>query len=116
MERCEPPSARRARARRRRRPLDDWQLRDITRVASQLRAAGCHAVKLHGVLVSSGTRERCSMLGMLVGTSGRSMMRLRRRRPSPIGNCVNMNGAPRMRTPSRRSGARSCHAPGGVAA
>ena len=28
-------------------------------------------------------------------------------------NCVNMNGAPRMRTPSRRSGARSCHAPGG---
>ena len=31
-------------------------------------------------------------------------------------NCVNMNGAPRMRTPSRRSGARSCHAPGGVAA
>ena len=51
MERCEPPRARRARARRRRRPLDDWQLRDITRVASQLRAAGCHAVKLHGVLV-----------------------------------------------------------------
>ena len=34
MERCEPPRARRARARRRRRPLDDWQLRDITRVAS----------------------------------------------------------------------------------
>ena len=31
-------------------------------------------------------------------------------------NCVNMNGAPRMRTPSRRSGARSCHAPGGMAA
>jgi hypothetical protein len=28
-------------------------------------------------------------------------------------NCVNMNGAPRIRTPSRRSGARSCHAPGG---
>ena len=28
-------------------------------------------------------------------------------------NCVNMNGAPRMRTPSRRSGARSCHARGG---
>jgi hypothetical protein len=28
-------------------------------------------------------------------------------------NCVDMNGAPRMRTPSRRSGARSCHAPGG---
>jgi len=27
-----------------------------------------------------------------------------------------MNGAPRIRTPSRRSGARSCHAPGGVAA
>jgi hypothetical protein len=51
MERCEPPRARRARARRLRRPLDDWQLRDITRVASQLRAAGCHAVKLHGVLV-----------------------------------------------------------------
>ena len=51
MERCEPPRARRARARRRRRPLDDWQLRDITRVAGQLRAAGCHAVKLHGVLV-----------------------------------------------------------------
>ena len=25
-----------------------------------------------------------------------------------------MNGAPRIRTPSRRSGARSCHAPGGV--
>ena len=33
-----------------------------------------------------------------------------------LGNCVNMNGAPRMRTPSRRSGARSCHAPGGMAA
>jgi len=33
-----------------------------------------------------------------------------------LGNCVNMNGAPRIRTPSRRSGARSCHAPGGVAA
>ena len=31
-------------------------------------------------------------------------------------NCVNVNGAPRMRTPSRRSGARSCHAPGGMAA
>ena len=31
-------------------------------------------------------------------------------------DCVNMNGAPRMRTPSRRSGARSCHAPGGMAA
>ena len=31
-------------------------------------------------------------------------------------NCVNMNGAPRIRTPSRRSGARSCHAPGGMAA
>ena len=28
-------------------------------------------------------------------------------------NCVNVNGAPRMRTPSRRSGAWSCHAPGG---
>ena len=28
--------------------------------------------------------------------------------------CVNMNGAPRIRTPSRRSGARSCHAPGGI--
>ena len=28
-------------------------------------------------------------------------------------NCVNVNGAPRMRTPSRRSGARSCHAPAG---
>ena len=27
-----------------------------------------------------------------------------------------MNGAPRIRTPSRRSGARSCHAPGVVAA
>ena len=27
-----------------------------------------------------------------------------------------MNGAPRVRTPSRRSGARSCHAPGGVTA
>ena len=33
-----------------------------------------------------------------------------------LGNCVNMNGAPRMRTPSRRSGARSCHAPGRMAA
>ena len=33
-----------------------------------------------------------------------------------LGDCVNMNGAPRIRTPSRRSGARSCHAPGGVAA
>ena len=33
-----------------------------------------------------------------------------------LGHCVNMNGAPRMRTPSRRSGARSCHAPGGMAA
>ena len=33
-----------------------------------------------------------------------------------LGNCVNMNGAPRIRTPSRRSGARSCHAPGGMAA
>ena len=31
-------------------------------------------------------------------------------------NCVNVNGAPRIRTPSRRSGARSCHAPGGMAA
>ena len=30
--------------------------------------------------------------------------------------CANVNGAPRMRTPSRRSGARSCHAPGGMAA
>ena len=28
-------------------------------------------------------------------------------------NCVNVNGAPRMRTPSRQSGAWSCHAPGG---
>ena len=28
-------------------------------------------------------------------------------------NCVNVNGAPRMRKPSRRSGAWSCHAPGG---
>ena len=25
-----------------------------------------------------------------------------------LGHCVNMNGAPRIRTPSRRSGARSC--------
>ena len=33
-----------------------------------------------------------------------------------LGDCVNMNGAPRIRTPSRRSGARSCHAPGVVAA
>ena len=33
-----------------------------------------------------------------------------------LGDCVNMNGAPRVRTPSRRSGARSCHAPGGVTA
>ena len=30
-----------------------------------------------------------------------------------LGHCVNMNGAPRMRTPSRRSGARSCQAPRG---
>ena len=52
MERCEPPRARRAgaRRRRRRRPLADW-LRDIARVASQHRAAGYHAVKLHGVLI-----------------------------------------------------------------
>ena len=34
MERCEPPRARRARARRRRRPLDDWQLRDVTCVTA----------------------------------------------------------------------------------
>ena len=33
-----------------------------------------------------------------------------------LGHCVNMNGAPHMRTPSRRSGARSSHAPGGMAA
>ena len=53
MERCEPPRARRAgaRRRRRRRPLADWQLRDIARVASQHRAAGYHAVKVHGVLI-----------------------------------------------------------------
>ena len=51
MERCEPPRARRrARARRRRR-LYAWQLREIARVASQLRAAGCHSVKVHGVLI-----------------------------------------------------------------
>ena len=31
-------------------------------------------------------------------------------------HCVNVNRAPRIRTPSRRSGARSCHAPGGMAA
>ena len=31
-------------------------------------------------------------------------------------HCANVNGAPHMRTPSRRSGARSSHAPGGVAA
>ena len=30
-----------------------------------------------------------------------------------LDQCANVNGAPRMRTPSRRSGARSCHAPGG---
>ena len=30
-----------------------------------------------------------------------------------LDHCANVNGAPRMRTPSRRSGARSCHAPGG---
>ena len=30
-----------------------------------------------------------------------------------LGHCVNMNGAPRIRTPSRRSGARSCQAPRG---
>ena len=29
---------------------------------------------------------------------------------------VERYGAPRIRTPSRRSGARSCHAPGGMAA
>ena len=53
MERCEPPRTRRAgaRRRRRRRPLADWQLRDIARVASQHRAAGYHAVKVHGVLI-----------------------------------------------------------------
>ena len=28
-----------------------------------------------------------------------------------LGHCVNMNGAPRIRAPSRRSGARSCQAP-----
>ena len=50
MERCEPPRARRARARRRRR-LYGWQLRDIARVASQLQAAGCHSVEVHGVLI-----------------------------------------------------------------
>ena len=47
---CQESSAG-ARRRRRRRPLADWQLRDIARVASQHRAAGYHAVKVHGVLI-----------------------------------------------------------------
>ena len=50
MERCEPPRAARADARRLRR-LTDWQLREIVRVAGRVRAAGGRAVQLHGVVV-----------------------------------------------------------------
>ena len=50
MERCEPPRAPRDGARRSWR-LADWQLREIVRVAGQVRAAGGRAVQLHGVVV-----------------------------------------------------------------
>ena len=49
MERCEPPRAPRDGAGRSWR-LDYWQLREIFRVAGQVRAAGGRAVQLHGLL------------------------------------------------------------------
>ena len=72
--------------------------------------------------VLSHPRHRSLTYLLTAGCSGGRTLDPVRRCPLYMGyylgeiffdNCVNVNGAPRMRTPSRRSGAWSCHAPGG---
>ena len=79
----------------------------------------------HLPAVLSHPRHRSLTYLLTAGCSGGRTLDPVRRCPLYMGyylgeiffdNCVNVNGAPRMRTPSRRSGAWSCHAPGGVAA
>ena len=68
------------------------------------------------MLVAMVMRLRYGDLYLPTGDSGLEFMMGYYLGKIDLGNCVNMNGAPRIRTPSRRSGARSCHAPGGMAA